>query len=163
MRKCESSFFKMQKLKQFEDDGCVFKKCCYKKDYCCLVVLRRPKSDFKSNESRSGIIDKNFAKFRCNGLITVAIYDLFGKKFINSLVHTPNFRAPPILYVVDQLSKPDEFEEEIEIVCSSGIHYFLSLEAALNYNYALAYIMFVKDERMITMSPNGESSIVLSV
>ncbi len=80
------------------------KRCAYSQlktlCYDCLVVLRKPETNFKSNESRSMIINKNFAKFRCNGLITVAIYDLIFNKFIDSLVHKTYFKGLSILYSV---------------------------------------------------------------
>ncbi len=62
-------------LKDYMNKGYVFKRC-YGNLYNCTVVLTNPDNDFKCNEFRSKIGNLEFAKFRCNGLITVAIYDL---------------------------------------------------------------------------------------
>ncbi len=125
-------------LKDYLNKGYVFKKCeakTYTKNYSCLVVLKKPVKDFQCNESRKDIVDPNFAKFRCNGLITVAIYDLINTKFIDSITHkcTMYLGFKKILYQVGKLSIPDLYDANIDEVCTNGIHYFITLEAALNY------------------------------
>ncbi len=78
MKKCEKSFIfdieeksltmlkHYEALKDFIDKGGI--------KYNCLVILEKPTENFQCNENRKRVVDKNFAKFRCNGLITVAIY-----------------------------------------------------------------------------------------
>ncbi len=123
-------------LKDYIGKGFVFKKCTDVTEfYNCIVILKKPSENFQSNEDRIGIINKNFAKFRCNGLITVAIYDLYLQQFRNSLDHSLciNYNFHKILYQVGKLSIPHEYNKDVSIICTSGLHYFLSLEAALNY------------------------------
>ncbi len=117
----------MEKLRKLELFGCVFKRCTTRK-YDYLVALRKPTENFKCNELRTSVIDKNFAKFRCNGLITVAIYDMLCNKFIDHFVHetfTP--------YSVGNLTLPNWYNPDITAICTNGIHYFLTLNAALLY------------------------------
>jgi hypothetical protein len=129
-------------LTEYEHKGYAFKRCHnpyhHSTSYDCIVVMRKPEN-VKCNELRTGVVDKNFAKFRCNGLITVAIYDLNLKKFILTLEHFVligyflNVLNLNVTYTVGTLTEPDKYAEDISLICGSGIHYFLSLEAALNY------------------------------
>jgi hypothetical protein len=113
--------------------------------------MKKPEN-FKCNELR----DKKFAKFRCNGLITVAIYDLNIKKFIDKLKHSV-FIYGIFLYAtyeVGILTQPDKYEEDISVICASGIHYFLSLEAALNYENGI--VKYFKNAKMYRYDGNGK-------
>jgi hypothetical protein len=125
----------MEALAEYEHKRYVFKRCTKLDDYDCIVIMEKPKN-FKCNELRPGIVNKNFAKFRCNGLITVAIYNLILKKFISSLNHvlSLSFNFLYTTYEVGTLTIPNKYDEDISAICTSGIHYFLSLEAALGYN-----------------------------
>jgi hypothetical protein len=118
----------------------VFKKCKSKlTDHLCIVVLRKNKNNFICNELRSGIINKNWAKFRCNGLMTVLIIDIVSKCLLLSIEHVTivGLFRPVLttLYKCGTIVQPNGFDMVIENVCASGIHYFLSLEAALLYNF----------------------------
>ncbi len=144
-------------LKDYLDKGFVFKKCKGEtKEYVSykyLVVLEKPKTNFKSNENRTKVVNKNFAKFRCNGLITVAIYDLYEKKFIQEIYH--QVLKHEVSYSVGKFTAPDQYNEDIDIVCTSGIHYFLTLEAALNYRRGRIIQYFANPWKLITYLENG--------
>lgn len=121
-------------LKEFENTDYVFKRCAWVY-YDCIVILKKPKDNFKSNEDRD-LSNKNFAKYRCNGLITVAIYDLIKKKFIDVLSHRVQTADTllKVTYKVGQLTIPDSYDEDINAICTHGIHYFLNLNCALRYS-----------------------------
>ncbi len=125
----------VSEFKKYEALGYVFKKCKGLSDsneyYSYLVVLKKPKENFKCNELRQGVINKYYAKFRCNGLITVAIYDLFLSEFVPFCNHAWGSRK--VVYKVDEFTSPDYYEKDENIVCASGIHYFLTVHAALHY------------------------------
>ncbi len=121
---------KMQKLRELELSGCVFKRCITAtSDY--LVALKKPTENFQCNELRRAVINKNFAKFRCNGLITVAIYSIFDHKFIDHFVNV--VLQTYTEYRVGSVVFPDRYDEDIDSVCTNGIHYFLTLNSALLY------------------------------
>ncbi len=151
-------------LKDFIDKGFVFKKCKGVKPegikYKCLVVLKKPNENFQCNENRKRVIDKNFAKFRCNGLITVAIYNMYTKQFVNYLYHRIRLVSGSyeIAYEVKNISIPDDYDQNLDVICTSGIHYFLSLEAALNYKYGILERYVTGDDGLyrITYSDEGE-------
>lgn len=63
-----------------EKEEYVFKKCITQDTKEYFVVLQKPQRDFNCNEMRPGICDKQFAKFRCNGLIPMLIYNLVDTK-----------------------------------------------------------------------------------
>jgi hypothetical protein len=145
----------MEALAEYEHKGYVFKRCKNTfESYDCLVIMRKPKN-FKCNELREGVIDKNFAKFRCNGLITVAIYNLKFKKFNSSLYHVLDKRINFLYatYEVGILTEPDQYEEDVSKICASGIHYFLSLEAALSYKNGR--VKCIKDKKIYSYDENG--------
>ncbi len=120
----------MQKLIELQLSGCVFKRCKnFTYDY--ILALKKPKENFKCNELRRGVVNPYFAKFRCNGLIPVAIYDVFNNKLINNFIHT--FLGKFTEYRVDSLVSPDSYDKNIDNICTNGIHYFLKLNAAMEY------------------------------
>ncbi len=90
-----------------------------------------------------------------NGLITVAIYDLYSQKFISFLEHLFSLRL--IIYTVGQLSIPHRYNKDINAVCASGIHYFLSLEAALNY-YDGMVVQYFKDNTYCKYNEDGKAT-----
>jgi trehalose utilization protein len=125
-------FLAVEPLQKYENQGYVFKRCqSFFNPYDCILVLQKPKENFQCNEERLNIKDKNYAKFRCNGLIAVAIYDLTSNIFRPSLTHRPF--SHEVIYSLGKLTTPDFYDNNVNRVCSFGIHYFLSLSAAVNY------------------------------
>jgi hypothetical protein len=64
------------------------------------------------------------------------IYDLLFQKTVNSIMHyTESCFVPKTItrYEVGSYVKPDWFDNNLNSICSHGIHYFLTLEAALSY------------------------------
>jgi hypothetical protein len=115
----------------------VFKKCkSIESDHEFMVMLEKPKIGFQSNEFRNWVYDKSMAKFRCNGLKVVVIFDLVDKITIDSIRH-PTIILQELtitIYKVGEFVEPDCFDLRLENVCSNGIHYFLTPKAAKSYN-----------------------------
>jgi antitoxin component YwqK of YwqJK toxin-antitoxin module len=80
----------------------------------------------KTNEMRD-IVDPNHAKFRAASAYVVDIEDFkTNKKMTEDIsIHDSTF-----VYKVGEEVKVDEFDEDINEVCTSGIHYFKTREAA---------------------------------
>jgi hypothetical protein len=82
-----------QACKIYLNGDFVFKRCSE-----TIIVLQKPKENFQSNEKREDIKDKNYAKFRCNGLLTIDIIHC------ETLYHNKEYlhnRGPkPIHYIV---------------------------------------------------------------
>ncbi len=139
MEKSQNLLAHYDALKIYEGKGYVFKRCLNNNiddgTYDCLIILQKPIEHFKCNESRKSVQNKDFAKFRCNGLLTIAIYDLRHKVFIYSLNHVAYYSCQlyKITYKVNTVTLPHDYDEDVEVICAPGIHYLLTLEAAINY------------------------------
>jgi hypothetical protein len=107
--------------------------------------MKKPQLDFKCNESRASVVNKDFAKFRSNGLLVVSIFDLVLKVELNSIFHTTITRNGYYNgyyiteYEVGLIVKPEYFDENLEKICAAGIHYFLTRTAAVDYDLEYCY------------------------
>jgi hypothetical protein len=127
---------KMEQVFKDCNSNHVFKKCHDNlTDHDCIVMLEKPLSDFICNESRDSVKNKEMAKFRCNGLNVVLIYDLVLQQTMSQILHQPNYWGLLTYYKIGEIVKPDRFDDDLDIVCTSGIHYFLTLKAAMSYDF----------------------------
>ena len=89
----------------------------------------------KHNEMRPNVADNKYAKFRCEKAKVLQIYDMHD-------VHNPvityrwaqSIEKKNFYYIADEIMET-KFNEDITKVCSKGIHYFLTEEAAFYYDY----------------------------
>lgn len=84
----------------------------------------------KTNMTRKNVINKLFAKYRCDLAKVLSIIDE------NNIAYTSSISAfyfEPIIYRVGETIK-SEFDENINIVTGKGIHFFIDKLMALNYN-----------------------------
>jgi len=108
----------------------------YKRCGNCIVQMKRW-YDTKDNEMRRGVCDPRYAKYRANKLMVVKIYDSLNDRFVPNIHHTWHWEGNalvPIDYIVEQIAVPNGFDENIEEVCTKGIHYFNTLFAAYCYD-----------------------------
>jgi hypothetical protein len=132
----------------------VFKKCRSRDTgHECLLTMKKPQVDFICNESRTSVVNKEFSKFRCNGLLVVSIFDLVLKVELNSIFHTTNITYGFFIteYTVGLIVTPNHFDENLEQICAAGIHYFLTRRAAECYNLEWG---------LCNNNENGELSII---
>jgi hypothetical protein len=90
-----------------------------------------------TNEDRTGIVDSNYAKFRAEKAYIVSITNPFTKEKHSSTMSKFVYGGSvfePIVYTVGQYVTPDKFDTTTDDVCSSGIHYFRSYDAAFSYH-----------------------------
>jgi antitoxin component YwqK of YwqJK toxin-antitoxin module len=102
--------------------------CCFKKCNNSIVILEKQHMT-KTNEHRSGIIDKKFAKFRMNYGKTVAIINVIDPR-IKLFNISSRYKRSYITYEVNKLVYADAFDENPIKIMTNGIHYFKSLEGA---------------------------------
>src|SRR4029078_8701441 len=117
-----------EECKQYLTSDFVFKRCS---EY--IIFLKKPLLKFQCNENRSGVIDKKYAKFRCNGLFVEDIIDC--ETLTHICKHNHKSAIFDIVYEVGTFVKPDSYNPNIQKICTNGIHYFLSLKAAYYYEY----------------------------
>jgi hypothetical protein len=126
-----------QAFKVFQDcnSNHVFKKCHDNlTGHDCIVMLEKPLTGFICNESRKSVINKDMAKFRCNGLIVILIYDVVSQKTVSQILHKPNHWGGLTTYKVGEMVRPNRFDDDLDEICTCGIHYFLTLKAAMSYD-----------------------------
>ena len=86
------------------------------------------------NENREDIVDERFAKMRCSKARVIRIYNMHD----NSIEYKEAFgiRDTSFRYEINKVVEPvDEFDEDLNEVCASGIHYFLREEPAYYWEY----------------------------
>lgn len=104
-------------------------------DYALVVMTHVPGS--KNNEKRvDDLIKYNplYTKFRASAMMVVKIISLGDYQPLDSFNHATFVDDKPRLtYTVGQIVKPDSYDPDEYIVCSSGIHYFKSIQGALSF------------------------------
>ena len=100
-------------------------------DTCVVVTLEIPE-DAITNINRNNVAVKEYAKHRCNKAKVLKSEDKDGKEYKEA---KSSFYAFPttILYKVNEVVEVDDFDMDLEKVCSSGIHFFLTKSVAENY------------------------------
>ena len=95
------------------------------------IVVMKKLQDTKTNENRNNVADSLYAKFRADKLFVVKILNINNIESIKKIVNN-NYKIK-IIYKCDEIIIPDKFDENIDEVCSSGIHYFKTIDAAFYY------------------------------
>ena len=95
------------------------------------IIIMELLHDSITNELRDDVVDSNFAKFRTDKVKVISIINLETKESMNrdSSIHDPSF-----VYEVGKIIST-EYDSNINAVCTRGIHYFKTYEAALSWYY----------------------------
>jgi antitoxin component YwqK of YwqJK toxin-antitoxin module len=122
-----------------------------------IVTLSRTYQT-RNNEKRSNVVNPWYAKYRANMLyvedirkldpITYRECDEFIKQCLNKT------KYGNVLYVLNSTVISSEFDDNIENICSAGIHYFKSKICAIMYNREIVY-----DGEYKEWSNNGQLQI----
>src|SRR5580700_9193907 len=104
----------------------------YKHANDCFIVVLQSLPDTISNLGRPGVVDMYHAKFRMNRALVVDIYhrDTKEKKTSVTSMHDSNF-----VYTVGQIVSEPRYDPDQSEVCTQGIHFFLTEEAAYHFGY----------------------------
>jgi len=95
-----------------------------------LVILEIP-YDAKHNIDRKNIIDKQYAKYRCSHAKVIDIIDLNNNTSIDKAY---SLHYPIFIYELGQELICDNFDTNLEKLCSRRIHFFLDKDRAILYN-----------------------------
>lgn len=108
------------------DDSYVFK---IVKEW--MIVMQKLETT-KTNELRKDVVDSRYAKFRANELRVIEIFNMKDTKSVRKSI--TNLRdGNKTIYKTNKIIRPDKYDENIENVCSGGIHYFKTPIAAFYY------------------------------
>ncbi len=112
--------------------------------------------DSITNEGRNGIIDSNCAKFRTNKAKIISILNYFTESDMDDdcSVYYPNF-----IYTIGNVIT-SEFDTVLDHICSTGIHYFKTREAAISwcrdYQDTINQSLNLMDEKIRGYYDNGQ-------
>jgi antitoxin component YwqK of YwqJK toxin-antitoxin module len=100
-------------------------------DRVWLVIMKKTNETI-DNESRANVKNKMYAKFRANILYVEKIVSVMDPNCtVDYIVNT--FGDSRKAYIVGEIVSEPGYDSDIDIVCSCGIHYFRTLEAAYFY------------------------------
>jgi antitoxin component YwqK of YwqJK toxin-antitoxin module len=110
-----------------------------------------------TNENRKDIIDINYAKCRADKLLVILIFDIYKPENQFDFIFNRYFDDKcnsEIIYRKGEIVTPDKFDENLDKVCSNGIHYFKTIDAAFYYydqpfNYTGTFIDFSENGQKV--------------
>ena len=114
------------------DCNLVYKSC--EKNW--IVVMR--KDDCVTNESRT-VKNPMFAKYRANRLFVVKIFNKLNPLVTRSRVSSTCYNNKSIVYHTHKYVEENDFDQDVNNVCSTGIHYFKSATAAFYFELPHEY------------------------
>jgi len=118
-----------------------------------IVELKRL-PDTVTNESRDGVVDSRYAKFRGNKFFVHSIKHKITNENISEIENTV-FIEKTIKYIVGE-EVSTEFCKNLTVICAEGIHFFTSYDAAYNY------LEIVKNGICKLWFDNGRQSMICS-
>ena len=134
--------------KYIVDPQYVYKSCG---DY---VVVMKLLEDTKTNLNRNDITDPTNAKYRADKLYTELIFNKFDpNKTVHSISNTFYYKNK-ITYMVNSITYPDSFDNDLDKVCTNGIHFFKSIERALLWELDFNKILYTGEYK--TYYENGQ-------
>ena len=95
-----------------------------------LLTLEIPQNAL-TNLTRSDIKNPHTAKYRCNKVKVLKIEDDDGALY--NTAETLCFKGKSLTYRLGKVVEEPEFDLDLEKVCSTGIHFFLSREVTNQY------------------------------
>ena len=97
--------------------------------------------------------DKNYAKYRCDEAYVVKIYHKFSEHEINLIKSDFD---PEFVYITGQKVKVEKFDQNINEVCTTGIHFYLTKEAAYYHDLDNKFITSKFNFKFKMWSDDGE-------
>lgn len=113
-----------------------------------LIVMKKLEIT-KTNESRLDVLDERYAKFRADKCEVIKIINIHTLATTAYVIN--KYDCIETKYEVGKIVEAHEFDNDKEKVCSSGIHYFKSLEAAYFYE-----LLIKQDGILIKWHDNGQ-------
>ncbi len=129
------------------DPTYVYKHCKANGSQQAVIIIMKKLEDTITNESKKDVADPNFAKFRASKLEVYLIIDsndpnIEYNEYVNlSFNLITNYKKGTVIH-------PNYFDNNLDEICSSGIHYFKTIDAAFYYgstipdNYSGAWYTF---------------------
>lgn len=123
--------------KYFNNNSYVYKSCrdVLSKDLSrkWLVIMKKLK-DTQTNETRSEVINENYAEYRANKLKVVKIINTRNPRLTKKFIVNKFTSIRELKYEENKIVHPDAFDNNLNEVCSNGIYYFKLMDAAYYYS-----------------------------
>lgn len=134
----QSIFDKLkERFKQYTNNSnYCYKIVCYSGRQIPYFVVMQKLDDTITNESRKNVVNPQYAKFRANKLKVIDIInckDMIDEESVVNVLHLKGFSSKKTAYEVGNIVVPDEFDSNIENICTGGIHYFNSIDAVYHF------------------------------
>src|SRR5437868_2118866 len=91
----------------------------------------------KNNQDRKSVVDKKYAQMRCSRAKVLQIYDMITREPHDKAMsqYDQNF-----IYLIGPEYHVWDYDDNLEAICTNGIHYYLTEEAAFMHDsYNLQY------------------------
>ena len=95
-----------------------------------VVTLEIPE-DAITNINRINVAVKEYAKYRCNKAKVIKIEDENEKEYTSA--KSFNYDKKTLEYVLNDIILVDDYDMNLNNVCSTGIHFFLTYRCAKLY------------------------------
>ncbi len=95
-----------------------------------VITLEIP-DDAITTMNRSGIVNRQTAKYRTNKAKVLKIEDDAGTEYANAT--SAFYETKKLTYIPGETIVCDDFDMDLEKVCSTGIHFFLDFTVAKHY------------------------------
>lgn len=111
------------------DDPDIVYKSCQK----IWIVFLRKLPDTMTNENRNNVVYSRFAQFRANKLEVYLIVAKDNPNITTDKVYNSTYKKK-ICYEVGKTITIEDYDTNIDKICSPGIHYFKSIECAYYFD-----------------------------
>lgn len=98
-----------------------------------IVILKKLETTI-TNEDRTGIVNRKFAAFRANELMTIFIihkYDL--DRQINHIKNT-SYKLKHVVYEIGKITTSENYEFDKDKIFVAGLHYYVSIDPAYYFD-----------------------------
>jgi antitoxin component YwqK of YwqJK toxin-antitoxin module len=129
----------------------VFKSC--ENDW--IVVLNKTINTV-TNESRNNVSDEFCAKFRGNDLFVSKIFNKLCPSVTINEIRNTSYTKKTTSYIVNTIIHIDNYDNDINVIQGSGIHYFKSISPAFYYEFKHKHC------ELITYHTNGLVNSIIS-
>ena len=122
------------------------------------IVTLKPLIDTINNELKEDIADPLHAKFRCDKIHVISIINVKTNEEMNQ---DKSIYDESFIYKTGEIVSCNNFDNNINIVCGKGIHYFKTEEAALSWFYQNTSYSF-QNGKMTCWHDNGNKKYEVS-
>ena len=99
----------------------------------CANITSITTHDAITNIERKGIVNADTAYHRCNKAKVIKIETMDGIQYDEAVSYHGSSMVKPLLYKVNEMVEVDNYDMDLDKVCSTGIHFFLTKRVAELY------------------------------